>query len=223
MRLFDKIYRVAELLTIDSKFFNSRFRSVDDRLHSLEEVKGSWAEESARLSKIAIDQVTALMADAANVSASFAHLGAILSVKSLSTFSIQEGVVTLIVNEADRSKVPSAAFIAAVPLGIADAGLSGIMTEWDADTGVMKFHGSSLRGEGTYSEWVVGLAAPDLNADASINAQNIVVTSGETETDVAAVLASQAETIEALGEAIAAVPVLDPNLVYAHAAYRSVQ
>lgn len=160
MKWFDSAYRTKPGENVDRGFFDRRFKHVDDRVHPLEEQKASYDAEIARLKKITVDEVTVLLGDAAAIADGLANLGTILTAHSATEVTVEAAAITLTIDAEDRSKVPAAAYIVAKPVGIGGVSMAGFMTAWNADTGVMTFSATSVAGSGTYSDWIVGLAAP---------------------------------------------------------------
>lgn len=173
MKLFDGLYKVLGGEKQDIDFFNKRFRSVDERIHPLEEQRVSVDTEIERLRAITIEQVTAILSDAAAILEGFSSLGTILTVSTASSMAIETGAKVAIVALADRDKVPSGGYVTAKPVGVGDVQMSGFITFYNAETGELRFDATDVTGSGSYSDWIVGLAAATV--ESAVSASNVTV------------------------------------------------
>ncbi|MCD8568395.1 MAG: aminotransferase class V-fold PLP-dependent enzyme, partial [Geovibrio sp.] len=94
--------------------------------------------EIARLRAVTIEQVTAILSDAAAILEGFSSLGTILTVSTTSSMAVENGAKVAIVALADRDKVPSGGYVTAKPVGIDGVQMSGFITFYNAETGELR-------------------------------------------------------------------------------------
>lgn len=158
MRWFDELYRVGDGEDAGPAFFNRRFRSLDERVHTLEDDRVSYLDELGRIRTITIEQATVLLQDAAALVEGMAQLATIVSVTSPTQRAIGPGLVTFTVPQAERAAVPQVAYVVAVPRADRDTRMGGFMTGFNAETGALEFDATDVAGDGTFGDWIIGLA-----------------------------------------------------------------
>lgn len=160
MRLFGKVYEVFSNEDADAKFFNSRFGSIDERLHALELLKVSVEAEQKRIRDITVAEATVILQDAAAAVEGIAQLATVITLHSLSTLSLETGSHQLVIDQAEWELVPQNAYVTLTPVADRTHRMSGYLSGYQPDTGTMDIDVIQVEGSGTHSQWLIGLAAP---------------------------------------------------------------
>lgn len=164
MRLFDKIYKAKNGEDADDKFLNKRFGSLDERLHALETLKVSLESELERIRQITVTEATVILQDAAAAVEGIAQLATVITLHSQSELTLGDGSHQLVIGPDERDLVPQNAYVTLTPIANRAHSMGGYLTAYDAETGTMSIDITKVEGDGTYPEWLIGLAAPSTGA-----------------------------------------------------------
>lgn len=173
MRLYDKVYKVQNGEDADEKFFNRRFGSLDERVHALEVLKVSIEETHERIRRFTVAEANVILQDAAAAVEGIAQLATAITLHSPSELTLGTGSHQLVIGPDERDLVPQNAYVTLTPIANRAHSMGGYLTAYNAETGTMSIDITKVEGDGTYPEWLIGLAAPSTGSGQGADAISI--------------------------------------------------
>jgi hypothetical protein len=165
---FEK-YRVKDGDETDSGFYNTRFRDLDRRLTSLEDLEIDWEAATKTVADVGLLRINELLLPAIQEIEEVANLGALFTAVSTSSVEIVEsGNVTVTIAENQRDRFAPGEWLAATH--DTDNYMVGQKVSYDSETGALVLDVIQHQGSGTYEAWTVshtaipvGVSIPNLS------------------------------------------------------------
>ncbi len=195
---FDK-YRLKNGDDIgDPRTLNDRFRDVDLRLHTQEEIEKEWTFALEELRRIGLDRINEVLRPAYEEIAELGQLGAIFSAHSATELIISEGLKVLTIDEADRDRFAPAAYVALFQEDDLGRAMLGRVVDYDRAGGLLAVDVDRSEGGGSAAGWMVSAASATDNAAAARDADQH---RAEASSAADAAVAARDVAVEKAGEA----------------------
>ncbi len=164
---FDK-YRLRNGDDIgDPRTLNDRFRDVDLRLHSQEEIEKTWLDALEELQRVGLQRIDEVLRPAYEEIATLGHLGAIFEARSGTDLIISGGLKILTIDEADRDRFAPAAYVALFQETDLGRAMLGRVIDYDRTGGMLSVDVDRFEGGGSAAGWVISAASATDNASAA--------------------------------------------------------
>lgn len=149
----------------DPNFLDSRFRDIDLRLVSLEDIEKDWIDALASLTEVGLSRINEVLRPAYDEISRLAHLGAIFLGHSSTELLLEEGLHRFTIDAEERDTYAPAAYIAAFSAGDPSKALLGRVISFDRETGELDVDVDKISGEGAAADWIVYPSPSSATAD----------------------------------------------------------
>ena len=156
-RLFDDQYRTKSTDTVDAAHFDARFRSIDLRMHALEELVVSYEAEVERLKTLNIELVrNAIGESLATVEEQTKLIGLLVFPVTSQSHEMQQGEHVFNIPSADLAKIGEATFATLIPQSTPAYRMTGVVTDIDVDNAQITVLITDVSGNGVFESWFIG-------------------------------------------------------------------
>lgn len=169
-------YRVDGETEITPEWWNRIIGDIDARFVGLEDNAASVTAVIDQLVQIGLTRINEVLGPAFEQIQAFAHLGDLLRASSASEVTIGVGSKTFIIAEEDRNSFAAPLYLIIAVTGQAELWMTGQVTSWDPETGVLIVDVTNTSGAGSHAAWTITVASLPPDTPPAQEASNVSVT-----------------------------------------------
>lgn len=191
-------YTLSNTDAANAATFNKLFGDINVRLKSLEKAESAINQASDELVQLGLAKINPAVEEALAVLDNVSQLSNLFEARSTSEVEIATGVTEFIIEPEDRSHFAAPKFLVFYVTGQLDTWMAGQTQSWNKETGQLLVDITTVKGDGTFSDWGVAPVAIMPDAGPTLDAY----TKTETDAEVAQAKADvKSELLGGVGEA----------------------